>query len=127
MPRSAHSRLRRRVSSAATTSAPESSAASRGGASPAWPIGVPARTRTPDMGPIMSGSRSAHLGPGGRVAERGTSEANRDLLLLIGRVAERGTSEAYRGLTVSGSRYARSLALAGYSTTYGGRGALAGC
>src|SRR6188472_4164392 len=57
MPRSVASRRSRRVSSAATTSAPRSSAASLGEASSARPMGVAASTSTPGgsvMGPIMA-------------------------------------------------------------------------
>src|SRR3954469_24146203 len=49
------SRRSRRVSSAATTSAPASSAASRGGASARSPMGVPAKTRVPVTPPSSQG------------------------------------------------------------------------
>src|ERR1700759_2999913 len=53
MPRSDASRRSRRVSSAATMSAPTSSAESRGGASSTRPMGVAASTRVPVAGVVM--------------------------------------------------------------------------
>ena len=65
-PRSAHRRRSRRVSSAATTSAPAISWASRGAASRGSPIGVAARTRTPARGghradPVRCGTRASTM------------------------------------------------------------------
>src|SRR5689334_17864543 len=67
MPRSLVSLRSRRVSSAAITSAPASSAAKRGGASSTRPIGVPASTSTPvgepedDAGELMGTIMSADV------------------------------------------------------------------